>query len=315
MSYLENLRLFVRVYELRNLSTAGHDLRLTPAVASSRLKALEAHLGVRLFNRTTRKLTPTEQGAALYDGALQIFEAVTEAEGAVAAISRAPRGAIRITAPLGLGRRIVAPAIPGFHAAYPEISVRLRLSDRAVDLMTEGIDAAVVLGVLKDSTLRVLRIMECPRVIAASPAYLERAGAPQAPRDLAERHQCLLLRYTGSQDYFWTLTTPQGPLRLDLSGPFDTDDGSVLMDWALAGHGVVNLARFLLAEHLASGALVELLPDTPPAASELAVVYPHKRLMDPKLRVFIDYMAGECRTRVEALHAVAPGGADHQKSR
>ena len=110
-------------------------------------------------------------------------------------------------------------------------------------------------------------------------------------------------------------STPEGPLRLDLSGPFDTDDGAVLVDWALAGHGVVNLARFLLAEHLASGALVEVLPDTPPTAAELAIVYPHKRLMDPKLRVFIDYMAAQCRTRVEALHALANGGAAHQKPR
>lgn len=313
MSYLDNLRLFVRVYELRNLSTAGHDLRLTPAVASSRLKALEAHLGARLFNRTTRKLTPTEQGAALYDGALKVFEALTEAESAVAAISRAPRGAIRITAPLGVGRRIVAPAIPGFHAAYPEITVRLRLSDHVVDLMTEGIDAAVVLGVLKDSTLRVLRILECPRVLAASPAYVARTGAPKKPRDLAGR-QCLLLRYTGSPEYVWTLATPGGPLRLELAGPFDTDDGEVLVDWALAGHGIVNLARFLVAEHLASGALVELLAETPPAPAELAIVYPHKRLMDPKLRVFIDYMAGECRARVAALHELAAAPAKGARS-
>ncbi|MBA3325556.1 MAG: LysR family transcriptional regulator [Rhodobacteraceae bacterium] len=314
MSYLDNLRLFVRIYELKNLSTAGHDLRLTPAVASSRLKALETHLGVRLFNRTTRKLTPTEQGAALYDGALKVFEALTEAESAVASISRAPRGAIRITAPLGVGRRIVAPAIPGFHAEYPEITVRLRLSDHVVDLMTEGIDAAVVLGVLKDSNLRVLRILECPRVLAASPAYLARAGVPRTPRDLAAGHQCLLLRYTGSPEYVWTLATPGGPLRLELAGPFDTDDGEVLADWALAGHGVVNLARFLVAGHLASGALVEVLPETPPAPAELAIVYPHKRLMDPKLRVFIDYMAEQCRARVLALQRVAPSPAKGARS-
>lgn len=303
MSYIDDLRLFVRIYELRNLSTAGHDLRLTPAVASSRLKRLEAHLGVRLFNRTTRKLTPTEQGAALYDGALKVFEALTEAEAAVAAISRAPRGAIRVTAPLGVGRRIVAPAVPGFHAEYPEIQVRLRLSDHVVDLLAEGIDAAIVLGQLKDSNLRVLRILECPRVLCAAPAYLARAGTPRSPRDLAEAHQCLLLRYTGSPEYAWTLQTPKGPQRLDLSGPFDTDDGAVLMDWALAGHGIVNLARFLVAEHLASGALVEVLPNTPPLPAELAVVYPHKRLMDPKLRVFIDYMAEHCRARVLELEA------------
>jgi DNA-binding transcriptional LysR family regulator len=303
MSYLENLRLFLRVYELRNLSTAGHDLRLTPAVASSRLKALEAHFGVRLFNRTTRRLTPTEHGDALYDGALKVFEALTEAESAVAAISRAPRGAIRITAPLGVGRKVVAPAVPAFHAAYPEISVRLRLSDHVVDILAEGIDAAVVLGALKDSNLRVLRILECPRVLAASPAYLARAGRPASLRELQERHQCLLLRYTGSPEYVWTMQTPKGPQRIELAGPFDTDDGEVLADWALAGHGVVNLARFLIAGHLASGALEEVLPETPPAPAELAILYPHKRLMDPKLRVFIDFMAEECRRRVAALDA------------
>ena len=294
MSYLDNLRLFVRIYELKNLSTAGHDLRLTPAVASSRLKALEAHFGVRLFNRTTRRLTPTEHGEALYDGAVKVFEALTAAESAVASISRAPRGAIRITAPLGVGRRIVAPAVPGFHAEYPEISVRLRLSDHVVDLLAEGIDAAIVLGVLKDSNLRVLRILECPRVAAASPAYIARAGAPARPRDLLSGHQCLLLRYTGSPEYVWT--------------------GEVLVDWALAGHGVVNLARFLVAEHLASGALVELLADTPPAPAELAIVYPHKRLMDPKLRVFIDYMAEQCRIRIQALHAVVGPRASRRRT-
>jgi len=314
MSYLDNLRLFIRVYELRNLSTAGHDLRLTPAVASSRLKALEAHFGVRLFNRSTRRLTPTEHGEALYDGARKVIEALTEAEGAVAALSRAPRGAIRVAAPLGVGRRIVAPAVPAFHAEYPEIQVRLRLSDHVVDLMAEGVDAGIVLGQLKDSNLRVLRLMECPRVLAAAPAYLARAGVPRGVRDLQERHQCLLLRYTGSPEYVWTLRTPEGPQRVELSGPFDTDDGEVLADWALAGHGVVNLARFLLAEHLASGALVEVMADTPPVPADLAIVYPHKRLMDPKLRVFIDFMAEQCRARVTALEAAVPSWDRSQPS-
>lgn len=312
MSYIDNLRLFVRIYELGNLSTAGHDLRLTPAVASNRLKALEQHFGVRLFNRTTRKLTPTAQGAALYEGALKVLEALTEAEAAVAAIAKAPRGAIRVTAPLGLGRRIIAPAIPDFHRAYPEISVRLRLSDHVIDLMTEGVDASVVLGVLKDSNLRVRQIMHCPRVLCAAPAYLAAFGVPQSPRDLtAKPHRCLLLRFTGSPEYSWTLTTEDGQLRLDLSGPFDADDGEVLVDWALAGHGIINRARFQVAEHLASGALVEVLSATPPLPAELAVVYPHKRLMDPKLRVFIDFIVEHCRrciTEIEARHA-APASA------
>lgn len=302
MSYLDNLRLFIRIYELGNLSTAGHDLRLTPAVASSRLKVLEAHFGVRLFNRTTRKLTPTEHGIALYDGARKVFEALTEAESAVAALSRAPRGAIRITAPLGLGRRIVAPAIPEFLRAYPEISVRLRLSDHVLDLLAEGVDAGIVLGAIKDSNLRIRRVMECPRVLCAAPSYLALAGVPERPRDLAT-HRCLLLRYTGSPEYIWTLATPQGPQRFEPGGPFDTDDGEVLVDWALAGHGIINQPRFLVARHLAAGALVEVLPATPPVPAELAIVYPHKRLMDPKLRVFIDFMAEHCRHRVSQIEA------------
>ncbi|CAN5689860.1 LysR family transcriptional regulator [soil metagenome] len=311
MSYLDNLRLFVRVYELGNLSTAGHDLRLTPAVASSRLKALEQHLGVRLFNRTTRKLTPTEHGEAFYAGACKVFEALTEAEAAVAALARAPRGAIRITAPLGLGRRIVAPAVPRFRALYPEVSVRLRLSDHVVALLAEGVDAAIRLGELKDSTLRVRRIMECPRILCAAPGYLARHGTPQAPRDLiAAPHQCLLLRYTGSAEYTWTLQCPDGRWRFEPAGPFDTDDGEVLIDWALAGHGIINRARFEVAEHLASGALVAVLAQAPPVPAELAIVYPHKRLMDPKLRAFIDFMAEHCRAAVASAEAclAAPAG-------
>lgn len=302
MSYLDNLRLFVRVYELGNLSSAGHDLRLTPAVASSRLRKLEQHLGVRLFNRTTRRLSPTPQGDALYEGAVKVFDALVEAEASVSTIASAPRGAIRITAPLGIGRCMIAPAVPDFHQRYPEISVRLRLSDHVVDLLSEGVDAGVFLGVLKDSNLRVRRIVECPRVLCAAPSYLERRGEPRTPGDLVtQRHQCLLLRYTGSPEYIWSLITRDGPVRVEPSGPFDSDFGDILVDWALQGHGIINRERFQVAEHLAAGRLVEVLAETPPMPADLAIVYPHKRLMDPKLRVFIEFMATHLREAIEAI--------------
>ncbi len=308
MSYVENLRLFTRIYELGNLSTAGHDQRLTPAVASARLKKLEQHFGVRLFNRTTRKLTPTAQGHALYEAAIRVLDALTEAEAAVSSIAAAPRGAIRVTAPLELGRRIVAPAIPDFRARFPEISVRLLLTDHLVDLLTEGVDAGITLGVIKDSNLRMLRVVECPRVLCAAPDYLARHGSPRTPRDLVEGgHRCLLLRYTGSPEYQWMLVTPEGPRRLDLAGPFDSDCAEVLTDWALAGHGIVNRERFLVAEHLASGRLVEVLPQTPPAPADLAILYPHKRLIDPKTRVFMDFMSARLRAEVAALEGGATG--------
>ncbi|RWG67402.1 MAG: LysR family transcriptional regulator, partial [Mesorhizobium sp.] len=173
MAYLDNIAVFVRVVELGNLSAAGRDMRISPAVASNRIKELEKHLGVRLFNRTTRQLMPTEHGTVFYTGAKQVLDAITEAEAAVAALSGQPRGTIKVTAPLGLGRRLIASGIPDFHDKYPDIEVRLRLSDHNVDIMKEGIDVAFRLGIIEDSSLRMRGIMECERVLVAAPKYLE----------------------------------------------------------------------------------------------------------------------------------------------
>jgi DNA-binding transcriptional LysR family regulator len=185
MAYLDNIAVFVRVVELGNLSAAGRDMRISPAVASNRIKELEKHLGVRLFNRTTRQLMPTEHGRAFYDGAKKVLDSVAEAEAAVAAISGQPRGTIRVTAPLGMGRRLIASGIPEFRDRYPDIEVRLRLSDHNVDIMREGIDVAFRLGVLEDSSLKRRGIMECERVLVAAPAYLAKRGEPPIRKSLS----------------------------------------------------------------------------------------------------------------------------------
>ncbi|EFG8200233.1 LysR family transcriptional regulator, partial [Escherichia coli] len=195
MAYLDNIAVFVRVVELGNLSAAGRDMRISPAVASNRIKELERHLGVRLFNRTTRQLTPTEHGSVFYDGARKVLESLIEAEAAVSALSGRPKGTIRVTAPLGLGRRLIASGIPDFHDRYPDIQVRLRLSDHNVDILREGIDVAFRLGQIEDSSLRMRGIMECERVIAAAPSYLEARGEPKSPGDLIGKHDCLMLRF------------------------------------------------------------------------------------------------------------------------
>jgi DNA-binding transcriptional LysR family regulator len=302
MSYLDNLRVFVRVVELGNLSAAGRDQRASPAVASNRIKELERHLGVRLFNRTTRKLTPTEHGRVFYEGAVKIIEAINEAEAAIADLSKKPKGAIRITAPLGIGRRLIASGIPEFHDKYPDIEVRLRLSDHNVDIMSEGVDVAFKLGILEDSNLRMRGIMNCERVICASPDYLERRGTPLTPDDLiAEHHDCLLLRYPGSKEYFWTLQMPEGTRKLEVSGPYDSDDGDVLTQWALEGRGIINKPLFEVKCHLNEGTLKAILPDTPPASIQLAAIYPHKQFQDPKVRLMIDFMTERCQRLVNAM--------------
>jgi DNA-binding transcriptional LysR family regulator len=304
MAYLDNVAVFVRVVELGNLSAAGRDMRISPAVASNRIKELEKHLGVRLFNRTTRQLMPTEHGRVFYSGAKQILDAVTEAEAAVSALSGQPRGTIRVTAPLGLGRRLIASGIPEFRDRYPQIEVRLRLSDHEVDIMKEGIDVAFRLGVLEDSSLRMRGIMDCERVLVAAPSYLQKRGEPTTPEALAtDKHDCLLLRYPGAREKgVWTLATPSGAKKVDVRGPFDSDDGDVLTGWALAGRGIINKPRFEVEPFLRDWRLKVILADTPPTPVQLAAIFPHKKYQDPKIRLLLEFMAERCQRLIrEAL--------------
>lgn len=301
MPYLESLRVFVRVVELGSITSGGRDLRLTPAVASNRVKELERRFGVRLFNRTTRSLTPTAAGSTLYDHARKVVESLEDAEAAIDGFSDSPRGVIRVTAPLGVGKRIIAPLVPRFVDEYPDTEVRLRLSDRKVDILADRLDVAFFIGELKDSGLKLRTIMECDRVLCASPPYLERMGVPESPDDLLHGgHNCLLLRYPRSPEYYWILKTAKGPRKLDVSGKYDADDGDVLTQWALDGRGIANKPRFDIAAQLADGTLLEVLPNTPPTPASFGCLYPHRRLQDPKVRLFIDFMIQESRNLINA---------------
>ena len=294
MPYLESLRVFVRVVELGSITAGGRDLRMSPAVASNRIKDLETRFGVRLLNRTTRKLVPTEVGRAFYDNARRVIETLDEAEAVVSGFSGMPHGALRVTAPLGLGRRLIAPLVPKFCDEYPGVELRLRLSDRNVDIIADGIDLAFFLGEPQDSALKWRRIAECRRALVATRAYLERHGTPERPEDLTA-HNCLLLRYPRSPEYYWVLKTADGPQKLLVNGRFDADDGDVLTGWALEGRGIVNRPRYEVAAELAQGRLVEVLPRTPPVPSQFGVLTPHRRLQDPKVRLFADFVARETR--------------------
>ena len=304
MSYVNNIRMFVRVYELGNMSAAARDQRTSPAVASARISELEKHLGVRLFNRTTRSLQATENGRIFFDGARKILDAIDEAEAAVMDVTQNPRGTIFVAAPLGIGRRLIAPHVPAFKDLYPQIDVRLRLSDRSIDVVSEGIDVAFHLGLLDDSTLKVQLIADCPRLLCASPAYVARRGMPQDGAALvAERHDCLNLRFPGAKEFQWTLQTPDGPRRYEISGPFESDDGDVLTGWALDGRGIVLKPVFDVADHLRAGRLIPVATATPPQPTQLSSLSQHRRLKDPKVRLFTDFMAA--RVKDELRRAAA----------
>lgn len=300
MPYIESLKVFVRVVELGSITAGGRDLRLTPAVASKRIKELERRLDVRLFNRTTRKLSPTEVGQNFYDHARQVVQSIEDAEAAISGFSQNPRGTVHVTAPLGIGKRLIAPLIPEFVDLYPDVSVRLRLSDRKVDLLEDGLDVAMFVGQPPDSNLKLRKIMDTPRVLCAAPSYLAKYGMPQTPDDL-RRHNCLLLRYPRSPEWFWTLTTSEGPKRMDVSGSYDSDDGDVLTGWACAGRGIINKPRFDVAEHLEGGTLVEILPETPPEPAMFGCLYPHRRFQDNKVRLFIDFALQRCREKLSLV--------------
>ncbi|MGY9045510.1 hypothetical protein P775_02600 [Puniceibacterium antarcticum] len=299
MAYVNNIRMFVRVYELGNMSAAARDQRTSPAVASSRIAELERHLGVRLFNRTTRALHATEHGQLFYDGALGILDAIETAEATVMEASQSPRGTLFVSAPLGLGRRIIAPAVPRFKKMYPDIDIRLRLSDRLVDVTAEGLDLAFHLGTLSDSDLKVRMIADCPRHLVAAPSYIARRGNPVDGATLVQdKHDCLNLRFPGAREFQWTLQTADGPRRYEISGPFESDDGDVLTQWALDGCGVILKPEFEVAEHLRTGALVPVAVATPPYPTQLACLSPSRRFRDPKVQLFSGFMIAHCRERL-----------------
>ncbi len=303
MAYLKNINMFVRVFELGSMSAAARDQRCSPAVASSRIADLERHLGVRLFNRSTRKLQPTEAGRLFYEAANKVLDAVAAAEATVQQATNTPRGTLFVAAGLGIGRRLIAPALPEFKALYPGINIRLRLSDRAVDVLAEGLDMMFYLGEPPDSALKIRTIAEVERLLCAAPAYIERHGNPaDGAALLRDGHACLALRFPGAREFRWTLQTATGPRAFAVSGPFESDDGDVLTQWALEGHGIILKPAFEVAAYLRSGALVPVARATPPTPTRLVSLTPHRRMRDAKIDLFSRFM-------VPRIKAALNGGA------
>jgi DNA-binding transcriptional LysR family regulator len=258
-------------------------------MVSRRLAGLEARLGVRLVNRTTRSLHLTDEGASYYESCSRVLADIEHANASVSAGRQEPRGILRVALPAAFGNQYVAPLVPQFAARHPAVQLSLSLSDRNVNLVEDGFDLAIRIASLADSSLTARKLAPNRRVVCASPEYLRRHGTPRTPEDLAA-HNCLIASdFTGT----WEYKSPDGKAgAVRVSGRYVCDNWEVLREWALAGLGIALKSTWDVRRHLENGALLSLLPRYS-FDSDVAIyaVYPHRRHLPAKTRAFIDFLA------------------------
>ncbi len=284
------MAIFTKVVEGASFAGAARHFRISPAAVSKGVQALETRLSVRLLNRTTRRVTPTEVGLRYYRECLRILAEVDEAERAASDLNATPRGLLRISAPYAFGTAHIAPAIADYLASHPDVSVELALDDRFVGLLEEGFDLAIRVGELPDSTLIARRLIDARTVLCASPQYLERHGGPRTIGDLS-RHNCLVYPLSGPGGD-WRFVGPDGGEEtVEVSGRFIANNIDVLRVLALRGEGIVRLPLFVSERDLATGRLVRLLPSYELKAFPVHAVYPHGPFLSAKVRTFVDFIA------------------------
>jgi DNA-binding transcriptional LysR family regulator len=287
MNPFEDMRLFCQVMESGSFTAAAEHLGLSKQFVSRRLIQLEERLGVRLLNRSTRRLDVTPLGQSYYESALRLLSEVEQVEQGIAGQNTDPRGTIRLSAPLSFAMAHLGSLLPLFLQRHPHVSVEVDLSDRPVDLISEGYDLVLRIGTLEDSTLIARRIASVQRVYCASPDYLARRGTPQTPEDLAE-HACL--PYGHSRQVQWRFRVKGKPLVLNVSGRMRVNNGELLRDSAIAGLGVTYLPTFIVAQALKEGRLVTLLEDFAPEALALSAVFPQHRQSSRPVQAFIEFL-------------------------
>lgn len=284
---IEHLRLFVRIASTHNISLAGKELGLSPAVSSSHINKLEDGLGIRLLHRTTRKVSLTEEGQAFLPHAQDVLDSIETAQASLGVGSVSPQGKLRVAASASFGRMHLLPALNGFLKRYPELMVDLHLSDSVVDMVEGGFDIAIRDAKLNDSTLIARKLSPVTRMLCASPSYLTEYGEPQSPDDLLN-HNCINLIGIDT----WVLNTPTGPKSIKTKNRLRTDNGEAARDAATQGLGITLCSSWCCYQQLERGELVQILKDYP-LVSETAIwaVYPSSRLLAPKVRLFIDYLS------------------------
>lgn len=291
MVELSDMRLFVSAVTRGSLSAAGRELGFSPAVGSKRLSRLEADLGVRLLQRSSRRLALTEEGAIYFERCQTILAEVADAEAAVGRGRHEAQGVLRVSSPVALGRRWIGPALAELAAMAPRLTVQLTLSDEIVDLIEGSLDCVVRIGGAPDSRLIARHLADNRRIICAAPSYLAQRGMPQTPEALAE-HDCIVMSRGGAAHADWRLEQRDTGTRttVRVRGRFATDNGELAHDWALAGFGLVRRSSIDVADELASGQLVEVLPQWAGARAPITVQYASRRHLPARVRMFVDHL-------------------------
>ena len=289
MDRLKQLESFVGVATRGSLTAAASAEGVAPAIVGRRIDALERRLGVKLLVRTTRRITLTHEGSAFLEDCQRLLADWTNAEASVSAGGVKASGHLRITSPAGFGRRHVAPLVPRFLALHPEVSISLNLSDRVVDIVNEGVDCAVRVGDLPDSSLISVRLADNRRLCVATPAYLKRAGTPKHPGELS-RHECLTLSSDASQTRGWAFLIDGEVHYLRPSGRLDCTDGQVLHAWCSAGLGIAWRSAWEVQHEIQAGTLVSMLDDYAAPPNGIYAVFPHARHLALRVRLWIDYL-------------------------
>lgn len=291
MDILRAMSVFRRVADRGSLSAASADMGLARGAASAIVSQLEERLGVQLLERTTRRLRLTEDGHRYLERAARILDEVSELEEDVGAAEREPRGRLRIQIPTGLGRLVLAPELPRFFTAYPQIELELLSRNGVPDFVGEQIDAAVVLGELPIRDLAVRKVGMVPCLTAAAPSYLERFGTPATPQDLAD-HACLAVLSTiTAAPIRWRFRQGREETAMDVRGPVRFESPEAAVAAAARGLGIVQLASYLVFEQVRRGHLVPILTACPPSPLAMRIVHPPNRYKPKKLRVFEEFIA------------------------
>jgi DNA-binding transcriptional LysR family regulator len=292
------MKVFAAVVDAGSFTVAAERLDMSRAMTSKYIATLEEHLGTRLLNRTTRRLSVTESGGVYYQRCVQILFDIEEAEQLAGQLSATPRGTLKITMPLAFGLHRLGPIVAEYAARFPDVRLELALSDRVVDLIEDGFDLAIRISALPESGLIARKLGVVSAVLCASPGYLKRHGTPRTLADLAA-HSCLGYTYTKSGDE-WQLTLGEQDYAIPIAGAIKADNGDMLRLAALSDAGLIYQPQFIVAEDLAAGRLVRVLSDY--ASRELGVyaIYPSRKHLSAKVRTFVDFLVERCAPLLQA---------------
>lgn len=283
------LAFFCLLIKQGSLAATARELNLTPPAVSRRLTQLEERLGVRLLNRTTRRISLTTEGEVYFENGQRILSDIDDMERRISSSRAAPKGLLRVNAPLGFGRTYIGPAISAFAKTYPDIEVQLHLTDRPIGLPDDAIDVSIRFGDLPDSRLIAKKIAANRRLLCASPGYLRVAGQPAYPHELTQ-HQCIVLRQNESAYGNWRLSKGKQSETIKVHGKLSTNDGEVALNWALEGQGILMRAEWDVAKYLRSGRLVQVLADYDTPGADVYAVYLERLNLSAKVAYFVEHL-------------------------